>query len=129
MILDIEINNKVIHGLNAQDIKFSILKKLIASEKIQIYSETVGAYDSMTLSLNDTGIFTSDKNKTNTYVPTNKVINSNFYQYKATAKLYYEECFNKIIDLNLRLANDDYFNDEVERILISITSSQKNVRR
>ena len=120
LILDLEIKNKVTYGMDPQDVKFSILKKVIATEKTKILSETAGAYDSMVLSLKDVGVLGSDKGKPAAFVPIIKVMNSDFYQYKETAKLYYKECFDKMMDLSMRLAKDDYFEVEVDTIYSSL---------
>lgn len=118
LLLDNEIKNKVIHKMDSEDIRYSVFRKVIAKEKAGIYAEAAGGYKAIVESLKDMkalGLNRASISGRNEYLPLSRVISSEFYQCKTKAKLYYETCFKKIMNLNRRIATPGALDDATLR--------------
>lgn len=110
LVLDTEARNKIVHGMDSEDIRYSVFRKLIAKEKAEIFAEAAGGYQAILESLKDMQRlgFGSAKQE---YLPVSKIISSEFYQCKVKAKLYYDSCFSKLLRLNKRLATPSLYDE------------------
>jgi len=120
-LLNNEIQNKLIHRMDAEDIRYSVYKKILAVEKEHIHTNAADAYTAIVESLVDIGnlkktlkgVGESSSLYNEGFLSVSKIIHSTFYQAKVKAKLCYEECFSRFLALGQKMANKENFNHEI----------------
>jgi hypothetical protein len=98
-LLETEIENKIIHRMDTEDVKYSIYRRLTAKRKAEVYYEAVDAYRSIVDSLSGLKELKQPGDK-KAYLPVKKIIHSEFYTAKVKASLCYEACYEKLLQLN-----------------------------
>lgn len=99
-LLETEVQNKIIHKMDTEDIKYSVYRLLLTREKIEIYAEAAEAYRSVVDSLLGLLDLKQPAAFKQTYLPVKKILHSQFYNSKVKARLCYEACYAKLLQLN-----------------------------
>lgn len=100
LLLETEVQNKIIHRMDTEDIKYSIYRLLLTKEKIEIFSEAAEAYRSIVESLKGIKELEHPQGGKQAYLPAKKIIQSDFYAAKVKARLCYEACYRRLLQLN-----------------------------
>ena len=98
-LLETEIENKIVHRMDTEDIKYTVYRRLVVKRKADIYYEAAETYKSIVDSLGGLKDLkqTGDKK---VYLPVKKIIHSQFYTAKVKASLCFEACYEKLLQLN-----------------------------
>ena len=99
-LLENEIENKIVHKMDTEDIKYSIYRLLLTKDKAEIFSEAADSYRSIVDSLTGLKELKQPEGTKQAYLPVKKIIHSEFYTAKVKARLCYEACYQKTMLLN-----------------------------
>lgn len=116
LMLNNDIQNKIIHKMDSEDIRYSIYKKLITKEKVEILLEAEDTYKAICESLEslkDLKQPEGNEGGKKVYLPVKRIIHSEFYTCKVKARLSYESCYTKLMSLNRKMMAKDTFDQAV----------------
>lgn len=117
MLLENEIKNKIQHKMDSEDIKYSIFRRLLYAKRLDIYTEATQCYQSILLSQQD--IRKQCENKSQGRMSISKVLQSAYYENKVKAKLCYETCYRRLMDLSkYKMGTAEADRDIIQQYLI-----------
>lgn len=132
IVADNEIQNKLIHRLDAEDIKYSVFKKILWQKKVVLYQENADTYQGIVDSLKGLAELKAAEMGQKNYISISKILRSTFYEAKVKARICYENFYTKLMNLSKEIAFPATFNSdiirefEMQKMIASRTASYTN---